>query len=209
MNREILRFLNHQRSKVTSGQRRIIIIKIIISSAISMRTILSKVILERVSEGWRKKQGEGGGGGRASRERRSTFRGKAKWSTKLGYETRRSYFLWRVPLRLAKTGKKTSISRSSNDTLNRSRPGVFSFFFLSLTLVNIQSTKYYTNEKHFSRGGNNGPRHDWSIEERDFGKNSQERGRGFRFFESKKYRGEMYPLLFVVVTKMKNQFDDA
>lgn len=63
MNREILRFLNHQRSKVTSGQRRIIIIKIIISSAISMRTILSKVILERVSEGWRKKQGEGGGGG--------------------------------------------------------------------------------------------------------------------------------------------------
>lgn len=27
-----------------------------------MRTILSRVILERVSEGWRKKQGEGGGG---------------------------------------------------------------------------------------------------------------------------------------------------
>lgn len=79
----------------------------------------------------------------------------------------------------------------------------------SSSLVNIQSTKYYTNEKHFSRGGNNGPRHDWSIEERDFGKNSQERGRGFGFFESKKYRGEMYPLLFVVVTKMKNQFDDA
>lgn len=27
-----------------------------------MRTILSRVILERVSEGWRKKQGEGGRG---------------------------------------------------------------------------------------------------------------------------------------------------
>lgn len=52
------------------------------------------------------------GGGRASQERRSTFRGKAKWSTKLGYETRRSYFLWRVPLWLAKTGKKTLPLRS-------------------------------------------------------------------------------------------------
>lgn len=77
-----------------------------------MRTILSRVILERVSsprEGWRKNKE---GGGRASQERRSTFRGKAKWSTKLGYETRRSYFLWRVPLWLAKTGKKTLPLRS-------------------------------------------------------------------------------------------------
>lgn len=77
-----------------------------------MRIILSRVILERVSsprEGWRKNKE---GGGRASQERRSTFRGKAKWSTKLGYETRRSYFLWRVPLWLAKTGKKTLPLRS-------------------------------------------------------------------------------------------------
>lgn len=162
-----------------------------------MRTILSRVILERVfspREGWRKNKE---GGGRASQERRSTFRGKAKWSTKLGYETRRSYFLWRVPLWLAKTGKKTLPLRSFAPLtilwIVRALASSYSSSSLSVSLslylfVNIQSKKYY---EPFFQAGNNV----WLM---DRGK----RFRGFRFFESKRYRGETCPLLFV--TKMEN-----
>lgn len=142
-----------------------------------MRTILSRVILERVSsprEGWRKNKE---GGGRASQERRSTFRGKAKWSTKLGYETRRSYFLWRVPLWLAKTGKKTLPLRSFAPLtilwIVRALASSYSScsFSLSVSLslylfVNIQSKKYY-ERNHFSKQGTT--TYDWWIEERDFG----------------------------------------
>lgn len=166
-----------------------------------MRTILSRVILERVSsprEGWRKNKE---GGGRASQERRSTFRGKAKWSTKLGYETRRSYFLWRVPLWLAKTGKKTLplrsfapltilwIVRALASSYSSCSLSLCLFISLSLRLVNIQSTKYY-ERNHFSKQGTT--TYDWSIEERDFGVSD---------FSNRKDI-ETCPLLFV--TEMEN-----
>lgn len=102
------------------------------------------------------------------------FRGKAKWSTKLGYETRRSYFLaWRVPLWPAKTGKKTSPLRSSAPLtilwIVRALPSSYSTRSLdlssaSLILYNIQST---TCETIFPRR-EQWPRHDWSIDQTDF-----------------------------------------
>lgn len=101
-------------------------------------------------EGRRKNKGEGGG--RASQERRSTFRGKAKWSAKLGYETRRSYFLWRVPLWLAKTGKKTLPLRSSAPLTILWIVRALSSLSLSL----IYSRRNIIRTKPFFRGGNNG-----------------------------------------------------
>lgn len=122
-------------------------------------------------EGRRKNKGEGGG--RASQERRSTFRGKAKWSAKLGYETRRSYFLWRVPLWLAKTGKKTLPLRSSAPLTILWIVRALSSLSLSL----IYSRRNITNEIFPRR--EQWPRHDWSIEER-------ERGGGVSDFSNRK-----------------------